>query len=270
MKNGLRSSWLELAALPHADNVQAGQLPEVRVSNRSSDQRRAVNRELGNHEILEFANAMRGLRARRHSGSELLAKALFEGDDGGCAREFQYVDRIESLGEGDDGNVRSCLPYGQRNIRILGIAQIGDHHSCVGDANRLVGRSGVPTPSHHVYALGVQGGRSRRLGFNHDVRNRHLVQPGDEALGNQIMSTDDDVVRGLLTDFARGAHSDLRLEPRRIEEADEGKRGHDQQHHHPVHEHDDAESTAKVARECDVAEAEGAHHRQRPVEPGQP
>jgi hypothetical protein len=64
--------------------------------------------------------------------------------------------------------------------------------------------------------------------------------------------------------------SNSRLEPRRIEQADEQKRKHDEQQHDPGEEHDDAEQAAGVGRECHVAEAQRRHHDQRPVRAGDP
>jgi hypothetical protein len=50
----------------------------------------------------------------------------------------------------------------------------------------------------------------------------------------------------------------------------EEERQDDEQEHETAEEHDRAEGPTKIRVERDVAEAERAHHREGPVDPGEP
>ena len=55
-----------------------------------------------------------------------------------------------------------------------------------------------------------------------------------------------------------------------VEVTDDDEGQHDEQHHDAGEQHEQAEDAAQVAMEGDVPEAQGAHHRERPVEARQP
>ena len=74
----------------------------------------------------------------------------------------------------------------------------------------------------------------------------------------------------VLGQVARRAQPDTRLQPRRVEQADEHERQHHQQQDDPGQQHGDAEQPADVTGKGDVTEAERGHHDQRPVEAGDP
>ena len=50
-----------------------------------------MNWELGNHEVLIFANAMGSLHACSDPGRELFSKPLLQRNDRRCTREFEYI-----------------------------------------------------------------------------------------------------------------------------------------------------------------------------------
>jgi hypothetical protein len=60
------------------------------------------------------------------------------------------------------------------------------------------------------------------------------------------------------------------FEPRRVHEPNKEEREDDEEQDHAGQQHNRAEHPTQVRLECDVSEAERAHHRERPVDPREP
>lgn len=66
------------------------------------------------------------------------------------------------------------------------------------------------------------------------------------------------------------SQADLGLEPRRVEVPNEDEGKDDEEEHDARQEDEEAEDTADVGLERDIAEAEGAHHGEGPVDARDP
>jgi hypothetical protein len=178
--------------------------------------------------------------------------------------------RVFLFGKRDDRDVRRDLPGCERDVRVLGVRAVGEHQPGRWRAQPVVGHAAVAVATHDRDAFRRQAGCFRRIGFEHEVRDAVGAKPLHEPDGNGIVLRDDDVTGRVGGYLARRAQPHPRLQPRRIEQADEEKREHDQQKHHARQEHDDAEGPPDVAGERHVAEPESRHHDERPVEARDP
>ncbi|OPZ03708.1 MAG: hypothetical protein BWZ10_03274 [candidate division BRC1 bacterium ADurb.BinA364] len=112
----------------------------------------------------------------------------------------------------------------------------------------------------------------RALGIGLDDIEGNVVSPQlrHQARRDGIPGADDHMPRDIRRRFPWSAHTQPRLQPGRVEKTNEQKRHHDQQQHDSRKQHNQAEESAKIALKGDVAEAQRAHHRQRPVQPRDP
>ena len=176
-----------------------------------------MDRELGDHQVLEPPDAVGRLHARGHPTRELLSESLLEGHDTRCAGQLEHVDRVEVVREGHDRHFGRHLPDGQRDVAVVGVRQVRDDDPRPLDADVLVGVVDVATAGHDRHALDLQLGRLGRIRLEHDVRDPELGEPLDQRLRDRVVAADHDVRRHVVPQAARGAHADLGLEPGRVE-----------------------------------------------------
>ena len=258
------------APLPHRDDVQAGELAQARFADRSARKRRSVERELREDQLLEVSDSIGRLGAHGHATRELLAEPLLHQDHPRRAAQLEHVHRVHVFGERDHGHVGGDLAHGQGDVGVVGVAEVGDHEPGVGDAHGLVGGALVACAGDHAAPVSVQRRSRRGVGLDDDVGDAVLVEPLDQGFRDLVVATQDHVTFELRIHLAGCAQVDLRLEPRRIEEPDDRERRDDQEHHDPGEQDHDREAAAEIALERDVAEAQRAHHGERPVEAREP
>jgi hypothetical protein len=253
-----------------SDEVQARELAQPGVGDGPPRQRGVVHGELRDHEILEAPDAVGPGGAHRHPAGEVLAEAVLQRQHRRGSAQLEHVDRILVLSERRDWHCRVFLSHGQRDVRIRGVFEVRDDEPRVGCPHGVVGGNGVDVAHHDDDSIGVELGRGRRVGLDHAVLDGLVLEALDQAAGQLVVAADDHVSAQVRGHFAGSAHPQLCLEPGRVEEADEGEGKDDQQQQDPGEQHRDAEEAPEVAVESDVSEAEGAHHRERPVETGEP
>ena len=62
-----------------------------------------------------------------------------------------------------------------------------------------------------------------RIGLDDDVGDIEVFQPGDQPIHDPVVTADHNMALDVFAELSRGPRADLRLQPRRIEEANEGK-----------------------------------------------
>ena len=92
----------------------------------------------------------------------------------------------------------------------------------------------------------------------------------DQGDGYGIVACQDDVIKSVFGQFARGTAACFRFHPWSKKELYEDEGQQDQEKHNSGHEHQDRKGPAWVLGEGDVTETEGGHYHECPVKTGDP
>ena len=265
---GIRVGQAEPAPVPQADHVDAGGLAQTEVPDRLAHQGRAHGRGLGDDQVLEAADDVgAGVRAQGAPG-ERVAEHVHELEHMAAPGQAEDVHRVLQVGIGDNGHVRGDLAHRVDDAGVLHVVVQGHHQGRPVDLGAQVGGGVVQFADQHPEALVHQVERLLHLRDQDDVVVTVLAQPAHQGDGDRVPAGDEHVPGDLGRQGARHPRLVLGLEPGRVEELDEGERQHDQQEEDAADQHDDGEQPPQVAVEGDVAEPQGGHHRERPVDAG--
>ena len=199
-----------------------------------------------------------------------LSQALLERHHLRTAAQFEDINRVFFLDGCHDGNVRGHFPNVQGDIGIHGVRAVGHDQSGLGSPDFRVGLTAIDLAGNDRKAVLIQAGRGGWVGLKHIIGNVLEAQLFNQAGRNGVIGADDDVALGIGRYFARGLKAYLRLQPGGVKEANKGKGQNDEQQDNPGQQHHHAEKPPDIAVKGDVSKAERAHHRQGPIEPGQP
>jgi hypothetical protein len=183
---------------------------------------------LGEDQVLEAPDAVGLGRSHGHPARELFAELLLQSEDLRRSAQLEDVDGVDVLGEGHDGQVRCDVPHRECDVGVRRVSQVGEHESRVCRAQRFVGGVRVGCAGDHRHPVRVHFGGLRRVRLDDVVREGGLPEPLDETARDLVVAADDHVVARSLGRPPRRAQTHLGLEPRGIEEADEGEGQHDQ------------------------------------------
>ena len=269
LDHGIRKRRLQPPVLPQPDHAQPGPFPQPRVADRLPGEHRVARGQLGD---LEPAIRTDDVRVAAGVGAvgEILTELVLERKHGARAAELQHVDGVLLLYDRHDRHVRGNFPGGNRDVGVGRILAVGQQHAGTFRVGALVGGAAVVLAGDDHDALADQPGGLDRVGLDHVVGNLLGPEPFDQACRDCVVLGEDHVVTRARRHLARRPQPDARLEPRRVEQADEHERQHHQQQDDSREQHDNAEQPAGIARERDVAESQRGHHHQRPVEAGDP
>ena len=205
------------------------------------------------------------MRAQGAPG-ERVAEHVHELEHVAAPGQAEDVHRVLQVGIGDDGHLRGDLAHRVDDAGVLHVIVQGHHQGRPVDVGALVGGGVVQFADQHPEPLVHQVERLLHLRDEDDVGVAVLAQPAHQGDGDRVPAGDEHMAGHLGRQGARHPRLVLGLEPGRVEELDEGERQHDQQEEDAAHQHDDGEQPPQVAVEGDVAEPQGGHHRERPVD----
>ena len=258
------------AAFPDRHDVEAGQLPQAAVAYRTPGERRAVDRELGDHQLPKGPDSLRRPDAVGDAGRQMFPESLLQGEHLSGSAQLDHIDRVDVLGQGEDRDRGGDLAHGQCDVRVLGVVQVRDDEARLGGVHGYEGGRVVARADHHRQRVCVEPRRLYGIGLDDHIGNLELREAWNQPACQLVVATDHDMAGQIVGHLSRRLGAKLSFEPGRIEEANESEWRHDQQHYDPVEQDHDREDAAEVAVERDVSETERAHHRERPVEPGEP
>src|SRR5690606_15328917 len=153
------------------------------------------------------------------------------------------------------------LTDGQDDVRVDDILAICENQTRPRQIEGLVGVRTVHVTRNDRDALHVHLRGHGRIFLEYVIGEIFLFETRDEPRRDRVVGANDHVAGHIGWNAAGRTASDLRLQPWRVEEANEGKRQYDEQHHDTSNEHHDAEQPPDVALKGDVAQAQRAHHR---------
>ena len=262
----------ELPALPHPDDRGPGELAQPCVADGPALERRVVHRELGEQQVMEFADHVGMQRPRAHPVGEVLAKLAREGQHVRGAAEFQHVDRVFHFSQRDDGHRFGQLAHGEDNVRVDRVRCVGQDEASARRSGGSVGLDGVDLAQEDRRADILHAHREVGVGLDYIDRHVRQLKAADQPGRNRIVGANQDVIREAFRyrlerpDAAAAAL----LEPRGVHNSDEEEREDDEKQYHAGQQHEGAECAAQVTLERNITEAERAHHGERPIDSGEP
>jgi hypothetical protein len=257
---------VQLAPFPEPRHAETGSLAQLRVPYRHSDEWGVARREFGELEPSEFTDHM-SLRATDVDAiREVLGELVFQRQHGCCATQLQDVDGFLFFRERDHRQSGRNLANRQGDVRIDRVFTVRDHHSGVRRCRAFVGHPVVTLAREHrdpftEQLTGAPGSRSRPT-YGVWLAMRRSITPA----GDHIVLREDHVTTHVSRYFSRRQQSHPGFEPRGVEQPDEEEWQHHQQEHDPRQQHHDAEEAADVACKCDVADPQGCHDHEGPVQ----
>ncbi len=204
------------------------------------------------------------------AGASAISSSLGELEGVGASGELQDVERVVLVGVGDRDDLVGDFADGEDDVGAGDIVVHDDDQSGALNSKAGVCLRVVQFAHNDPHAHLVQAQRLLKVGNQNDVRDVVLVEFLHQVGRHRIEMGQDDVVGHRLRNRTRGPRPVLLLQPGGVKKLDEGEREHDQQKHDPGQQNNDGIHPAEIAHECDVAEAQGRHDRQRPVKPRQP
>ena len=266
----VRMHRVQVAGFPDADDVYAGLLPYLGFLQGNAGQAGVMDEKLDDDEVLEPADLVRGPDPDTDPGGQGIAQARLQGQRVGGPGEAENVEGVILFGDGDDGDGLVQAADREEDVRVDRIRGVGHQQPGLVDVHGEVGLRIINHPRDRGEAVfPILGGR-HRIGLENAVGNVVDLQLPHQPVGDRIHPADDDVPAYLFRKAAGRLGPYLGLQPGGVKVPDKGERQHDEKQDYPGTQHDDAEDATDVRVEGDVPESEGAHHRQRPVQAGQP
>ena len=260
----------EASPLPDAHDIHPEFLAQLALDQRLSHQRGAHHRKFGDDQFVKTADNVRfAIPAHRPCGQGA-PQHIIDLQHLRAARHLEDIQRIGRIGGGDDGNPLAQLPNGEGDIRVDFVAVGGDDQGRPIGAQPPVGFRIVHIAHRHPDARIVQFQSALEILHNDDIVDfvgRQLLNQGH---GNRIVVRNDHMAPGLRRQLLRCPFPGLGLDPRGIEELDEGERKQCQQEDHPGQKHHDGKGPPQIRVKRDVPKAERRHHREGPVKAGDP
>ena len=256
--------------LPHADDVDARLPAQPRLGQSAAHVGGVVHRELADDELLERADDVHAAVGDLHPVGQLLTQVLLEQEHPGGAGQAKQVFGFLVFCQGDDGDVGANLPRGEDDRGVGGVVLVDEERPGLVKARGLECGALVQLTAHHGHALHLELGGADRVGHDDMVGDARQVEAPAEPLGDGPPAGEQHMPLLVRGDLPRRLRAHLRLQPRGVEEPDEGEGEDDEQHDDPHQQHQETEHPAEVAHEGDVAEAQCRHHGEGPVKASDP
>lgn len=257
---------MEQAALPSADDGEAGIGAEAAVAEGLADERGAGGGSLGNEKGAKLGDDVGAAGGALDTTGEEAAEELVETEDLGGAGEGEDFDGGEFLSEGDDRNDRGDAAGGKGGVgvRDIGVGR-GDEDGVFGAGVEVgVGVIGAAEEDFDAGVVEAQGFLG--IGDEDEVGETVGVETLDDGFDDRIVVGKNNVAGEVERGLAGGAGGGLGGGPRGVEKLDESEGQEDEEEDEAGEEDDDGEGAAEHTGESNVAEAEGRHHSECPID----
>ena len=266
----LRRGRFKDAPLPDAQDCNAKALAQAILGQGLVHQRRVPHSCFGDEQIAEATDGVGHCTPAGDPPRQGLSHHLAQLQHVIAARQFENVHRSRDIGGGDDRHLLAHLPHCKGHICIDPIVGGGCHQRGLLYPHPSIGQGIVQIAPHHSEAQIVQAQGFRQLGDEQHVGVVVVGKLFDERAGDGVVLGNNDVAGEIIRQGSGGAGGFLGFHPGRVEELNKGKRQEHQQKNNAAEQDDGRKDPSQVRMEGNVAEAEGGHYSQRPIEAGDP
>lgn len=260
----------KLAPLPHAQNGDPHLLAQVAVAHRFAHQGGLPNGGFGKEQLIKTADNVGLGAAAANATGQGLPQHLAQLQHVVAARQFQNIYRGGKVSGGDDGHRLGDFAHGVGHVGVKHVVGGGGDQAGAVGYQAAVGFRAVQIAAHYAVAHVVQAQRFVQVAHQQDVFVLVFAQLFDQVIGDGVEGGEDDVALGAGRQAGGGAFFILQAHPGGVEELNEGEGEEDEQEKDAAEEDDAGKDAPQVGLEGDVAEAQGGHDGEGPVEAGNP
>ncbi len=187
-----------------------------------------------------------------------------------AAGQLEDIHGVNRVHGGDDAHAIADLAHGEGDVRVDLVCAGGHHQGRLIDAHLAIGFRIVDVPQRDADPVVVDLQGALVVVHHDDMVDPVIPQLLHQGRIHRAEAREDDVSPGFRRQLLGGTALRFRLDPRCPEELDDREWQQDQHEHNAREKHEYREGAADVRLERDIAEAEGGHHRQRPVDASGP